>query len=134
MGKSAMKKVAAGAIVAGALGYVVGILTAPKSGKDTRKDIKNEVSKRLSEAERQLKVLLADLTKLITDAKVVADKLSGSAQQELVEIIAKAKESKEKARNVLSAVHEGDAEDKDLQSAIKEANAAVSHLKAYLKK
>lgn len=134
MSKSAIKKVATGAIIAGAVGYVVGILTAPKSGKETRQDIKNEVGKRLNEAERQLKIVLADLTKLISDAKAVSDKLSGSAQQELVELIAKAKDSKEKARTVLSAVHEGDAEDKDLQFAIKEANSAISHLKKYLKK
>jgi hypothetical protein len=35
---------------------------------------------------------------------------------------------------MLSAVHEGGAEDKDLRKAIKDANKAVDHIKDYLKK
>lgn len=128
MSKTA-KRFAIGAVVAGSLGYFAGILTAPKSGKETRKDIKKEVNKRLSEAERELKILLIDLNKIIDDAKVAVEKLSGTAQKELTDLIEKAKLTKEKARNVLSAVHEGDAEDKDLNSAIKDASAAIDHIK-----
>lgn len=129
-----VKRAAVGALVAGTLGYLVGILTAPKSGRETRQDIKNEVNKRLNEAERELKILLIDLNKIIAEAKIAADNVTGSAHQELADLITKAKDSKEKARKVLSAVHEGDAEDKDLQLAIKQASTAMNHLKAYLKK
>jgi gas vesicle protein len=133
MGKLA-KKFAIGALIAGSVGYVAGILTAPKSGQETRKDIKNEVTKRISEAEKELKVLLVDLNKIIDEAKNVADKFSGTARKDLDELVSVAKESKEKARKLLSAVHEGDAEDKELHTAIKEANAAIDHIKDFLKK
>jgi gas vesicle protein len=39
------KKIALSAIIAGVAGYGIGLLTAPKSGKDTRKDIKNTAQK-----------------------------------------------------------------------------------------
>jgi len=45
-----------------------------------------------------------------------------------------AKVAKEKAREILSAVHEGDADDKDLKKAVDEASKAVAHLRTYLKK
>ena len=35
------KKFALGALFAAAIGYIAGILTAPKSGKETREDLKN---------------------------------------------------------------------------------------------
>ncbi len=133
MGKTA-KKFALGAIIAGTIGYIAGILTAPKSGQETRKDIKNEVTRRLSEAEKELKTLLVDLNNVIDEAKNLAERFTGSARKELDELVSVAKETKEKARKVLSSVHEGDAEDKDLNAAIKEANAAIDHLKDFLKK
>lgn len=132
--KKSAKKFAVGAIVAGTVGYIAGILTAPQSGKETRKDIKDEVGKRISEAERELKVLLVDLNKIIEEAKTVAAKFSGSAHKELEELVGKARDSKEKARKVLSAIHEGDAEDKDLRTAIKEAKDAIDHIKTFIGK
>jgi len=41
MSKDTGKKVALGALIAASVGYVAGVLTAPKSGKETRQDIKN---------------------------------------------------------------------------------------------
>jgi phage gp36-like protein len=48
--------------------------------------------------------------------------------------MAVAKTAKEKIRELLSAVHEGGADDKDLQAAIKDATKAVEHLKSFVKK
>ena len=42
--------------------------------------------------------------------------------------------TKEKARDILSALHDGDANDKDLKKAVNDVNKAISHLKAYLAK
>ena len=53
-------KWAAGAVVAGVAGYVAGILTAPKSGKETREDIKHAATKAKTEAEKKLKELHSD--------------------------------------------------------------------------
>lgn len=129
-----MKRLAIGSAVAGILGYLAGILTAPKSGKETRQDVKDTANKSLAQAEKELKQLHTELDKVITQAKDQKGKLGVKAQRELNELIAKAKDSKEKAREVLSAVHEGEAEDKDLDRAIKEATKTLTHLKKYLKK
>jgi gas vesicle protein len=128
------RKFALGAVLAAAAGYVAGILTAPKSGKETREDIKDVAEHGLSEAEKQLKKLHTELNTVLDEAKTKAGELKGKGQAELGKAMDAAKMVKEKARELLSAVHEGDADDKDLQRAIKEANKAVAHLKSYLKK
>jgi len=128
------KKAAITGTVAAAAGYVAGVLTAPKSGKQTRDDIKAAADDGRTEAEKDLKRLQAELEKVIKDAKANSGKLGVKAQQELGELLDKAKDSKQKAREVLSAVHAGDAEDRDLQRAVRSANTAVKSLRKYLKK
>lgn len=129
-----VKRVAIGATIAAAAGFVAGILTAPKSGKQTRDDIKEATSKGIAEAEKELKKLHTELGKVIDEAKAKSDVLSGKAQQEFEKLVEKAGDTKEKLREVLSAVHEGNAEDADLKRALKDANNALDHLKDYLKK
>jgi gas vesicle protein len=133
MGKSTGKRVAIGAAVAGVAGYVAGILTAPKSGKETRKEIKDTAVKGISEAEKQLKKLHNELNSLLGEAKQKAEKFTGKARQEFDDAVSKSQAVREKARELLSAIHEGDADDKDLKKAIGDANKAVEHLKSYLK-
>lgn len=132
--RNALKKMAIGSAVAAAAGYVAGVLTAPKSGKETRQDIKEAADKGWTQAEKELKKLHTDLDKVIKDSKKTGDKVSAKTKKELDTLVEKAQDTKEKARQVLSAVHEGDAEDKDLKQAIKEANEAIEHLRDYLKK
>lgn len=134
MAKSTVKKFAIGAVVAAAAGYVAGILTAPKSGKETRKDIKDTAKATYTMAEKELKVLHTELDKLLNEALGRSNELKGVARENLEKAVAGAKVAKEKARELLSAVHEGDADDKDLKKAIDEANKAITHLKTYLKK
>ena len=50
-------------------GYLAGILTAPKSGKETREDIKDTAVKTYSEAEKQLKKLHTELNDVLAEAK-----------------------------------------------------------------
>lgn len=128
------KRFAIGAVVAAAAGYVAGILTAPKSGKETRKDIKDTAVKTYQTAEKELKELHTELSKLMDEASKKANEFKGNAQVNLDKAVSTAKVAKEKARELLSAVHEGDAEDKDLASAVKEARKAVEHLRGFLKK
>jgi gas vesicle protein len=129
-----VKKVAIGAALAGVAGYVAGILTAPKSGKETRTDIKNVSVQTKAEAEKQLKKLHTQLATILNDAKAEAEQLKGKARKDLDASIEKARVAREKAREILSALHEGDADDKDLKKAIQEAQVALTHLKSYLKK
>jgi gas vesicle protein len=128
-----VKKFAIGATIAAAAGYVAGILTAPKSGKETREDIGRTARKAKNEAERTLKNLQGELINLIDQSKQQASKLGTSAKQELDAAVAAAQTAREKARQILSGFHEGDVDDKDLQKAIKEVNKAIEHLRKFLK-
>lgn len=127
------KKVATGAVIAGLIGFIAGILTAPKSGKETRQDIKNAGLKARKEAEKKLKQLHSELNSLLDDAKKKGNKLSGKAKAEFDKNLDKATEVKEKIRELLSALHEGDADDPELKKALKDAKEAISHLKKYVK-
>ena len=127
-------KFAVSALVAGVVGYLAGVLTAPKSGKETRNDIKQDVSKHWADVEKELKSLHTELAGRVDDLKAKADKLTGKAQDEVNDLLTKARDSKEKVRVMLSAIHEGDAQDVDLQKALKEANLALKHVKSYFKK
>lgn len=122
------------AVFLSVLGYIAGLLTAPKSGRETRKDIQKKALKAKTDAEKKLKKLHSELSSLIDDGKKRAGKAKSKAETELSKALDKAGYAKDKAREVLSAVHEGDADDKDLQQAIKEVNSAIEHLKKYVKK
>lgn len=129
-----LKRIAVGSAVAAVAGYVAGVLTAPKSGKETRQDIKNAADRTRQEAEKDLKRLHTELDKVLDEAKARGGDFGKKAQSELNDLMDKAKDTKEKAREMLSAIHEGDAEDQDLKRAIKNANSALDHLREYLKK
>ena len=133
MGKAFKKMIVAAGLAAFA-GYLTGLLTAPKSGKETREDIKKAAKTGVSEAEKQLKALVAELGGMIDDAKQRGADLSDQARRELNEAADKARVAREKAREVISAVHEGDAEDTDLKAAVVQAQSALNHLRDYLKK
>jgi|SRR3981081_1768424 len=133
MGK-AIKKIMAVVGLAALAGYVAGLLTAPKSGQETREDIKSVAQNGLNEAEKQLKRASTELGSLIEDSKKRANDLGEKARRELEGLVSKARIAREKAREVLTAIHDGNAEDKDLNEAIDETNNAIEHLRAYLKK
>lgn len=133
MGKNSGKW-AAGALIAGVVGYAAGILTAPKSGKETREDIKNAANKARLELERKLKELNADLSDSIDKAKVKAANLKGKAKTEIDKSIEKATKAKEKVRVMISAIHEGDAEDPELKKALADAKNALKNLETYIRK
>jgi gas vesicle protein len=128
------KRFALGAILAALGGYLAGILTAPKSGKETRKDIKDTAEKTISEAERRLKKLHTQMNELLAEAKKRTASLTGKAKEELTAAVGSTNVAKEKARELLSASHEGKVEDDDLQKAIEEAQSAIKNLRNFLKK
>ena len=135
MGKSsAFKKIAVGAAIAGAAGYVVGVLTAPNEGKKTRQQLKKTADRTMSDAERQLKQLHSELGDLVETAKSSSDDMSGRMQKKFGDAVDNARDAKNKLREVLSAVHEGEASSKDLNRALEDAARAIDHLKQFLKK
>lgn len=128
------KRIAIGSAIAGVAGYIAGVMTAPKSGKETRQELHKVANKRMSEAEKDLKNMHTELGDLLKDSKKASDKMSKKAQSEFGDLVERAKDTKEKVREVISAIHEGGADDKDLKKAVKDARAAIDHMRDYLKK
>ncbi|HVX57156.1 MAG TPA: YtxH domain-containing protein, partial [Candidatus Saccharimonadales bacterium] len=75
-----LKRLAIGGTIAAAAGYLAGILTAPKSGKETRADIKETASDSVAQAEKELKKLHTELGKVIDEARINGDKFSAKAK------------------------------------------------------
>jgi gas vesicle protein len=132
--KKTVRVFAVGSSVAAAAGFLAGVLTAPKSGKEIRGDIKKASDRSRQEAEGELKQLNSDLNKVIKQAGNKKTAISGRAEGELKNLVDKGEGANAKVREILSAIHEGDAQDQDLKRAIKSANNALEHLKDYLSK
>lgn len=122
------KKWALGAILAAIGGYVTGILTAPKSGKETRQDIKDEAVKLKVEAEKKLKELHTELDNVIGEGHKKAGELKSNAKAAL----SSAEAAKDKVKELLSRLHSGEADPSELDTAIKEASKALENLKKHV--
>ena len=127
------RKIAVGALVVGAVGYVAGILTAPKSGKDTRQDISDKASELKQESIDHLEDLRDELDELLKVTKDKTVALSAKAREEFNEAVVSAKDAKNKAGTVLKAVKAGEADDPELNKAIKQAKLAIKNLNRYFK-
>lgn len=127
------KKLAIGAAIAGAVGYVSGILTAPKSGKETREDIADKAEDIKEGAEEQLQNAHDELNELIKTTKNKSVALGSRARVEFNEAVVTAKDAQNKAAYVLKAVRAGGADDPALNKAIKQAKQAQKNLSKFLK-
>ncbi len=134
------QRIAVGTAIFGAIGYVAGILTAPKSGTETRSSIRHGADKTMSEAEKQLKKLHTELNDTLGDVKshmkdFKNDASDSKGREALIgEVVDKASHTRQKTREILSALHDGNANDKDLKNAVKDASKAIRSLRSYLKK
>jgi len=134
MGKRQGSKVAVGTLIAAGIGYAVGVLTAPKSGKATRKDLQRTALHAKTEAEKKLKQLHSELSQLVIQAKKKANTAGSKAKGEINEALDKAQKAKEKVRLLLSAIHEGDSDDRELKQVIVDVNKAIANLKKFVGK
>jgi gas vesicle protein len=126
------KKLAIGAALTALVGYLVGILTAPKSGKETREAIKEKAYETYSAAEKELKKLHTELTDVIDE---VSDRITSfKNRKDVSSALDRGRDAKQKAREVLSTLHDGEASDKDLKKAINDATKAIEHLRDFLRK
>jgi len=128
------RNMAFGTLMVAAAGYVAGLLTAPKSGRETRKDIRDNALKAKGEAERKLKQAHSELTKLLDEATEIAKNSKDKAGEELKKAVEKADAIRLKTKVVLSSIHEGDAGDDDLHQALEDVKDAIKHLKQYATK
>lgn len=127
------RKLALGALIAGVAGYVTGILTAPKSGKETRKDISDKAGQAKQETEQALQSAHDEVTDLIQQTKNRAAGLKAQTRAELNEAVIRAKDAQKKAATLLKAVRAGSAEDPELDRALKQLKQAKKNLGKYLK-
>jgi gas vesicle protein len=128
------KKIAIGAAIAGVTGYLTGILTAPKSGKETRKVIVEEAEGLKDSAEDELEKLNDELKDLIKQTKVKTVALSASARAEFNEAVIRAKDAQNKSAKALKAFKAGEADDPELNKAVKQAKQAQKNLSKFFKK
>jgi gas vesicle protein len=128
-----VRKIAVGSAVAGAVGYLAGILTAPKSGKDTRHDIGQKAEDVKASAEDELMDLNDELKSMIKSAKVKTIALSSTARAEFNEALIRAKDAQNKTAQVVKAVKNGEANDPDLNKAVKQGKQAAKNLGKFFK-
>jgi gas vesicle protein len=131
--KSNVRKIAIGSMLAGVAGYVTGLLTAPRSGKETRQEIGDKVVDVKESAQAQLEELNEELRDLIKATKQKTVGLSSSARAEFNEAVIRAKDAQNKTTQMLKAVKKGEASDPDLGKAIKQAKLAAKNLSKYYK-
>lgn len=127
------RKIAFGALIAGVVGYVSGILTAPKSGKQTRADIADKAGDLKNSAEQELTELHGELKDLLEKAKSETMALGQKARAGFNEAVVRAKDAQNKVATVLKSVRAGEADDPELNKAIKQAKQASKNLARYLK-
>jgi gas vesicle protein len=127
------KKMAISALIAGVGGYLTGLLTAPKSGKETRRDIVEDAEAIKDSTEDQLKKANDELKGLINDAKTKSVALSAHAREEFNEAVLRAKDAQNKTSATLKALKHGKAEDPELNKAVNQARLAVKNLSKYFK-
>lgn len=127
------KKLAIGALVGAAAGFVAGILTAPKSGKETRQDIKSTANKAKLRAEKELKKLQGELGELIAKGKKAAKQEGAKAKKGLDEALKVAQAKQQKVKEMISALKNGETDQPELEKAIKDAKKAKDHLATFFK-
>jgi gas vesicle protein len=132
--RNVVRNVAIGAALSALAGYIAGILTAPKSGKETRQDIRDKTAASYAATEKELKKLHTELTNVMNDVSARIESLKGRTGKDAGDALDMGREVKQKTREVLSALHDGEADDKDLKKAIQDATTAIEHLRDFLKK
>ncbi len=129
MSKDTAKKVTIGAIVAGIVGFIAGILSAPKSGKETRADIKEGVGDAAETIEKEFNATYKELVQTIKDAKNLGKTLSGPTMKKFTDALEIAIAAKKKAFEVLKT-----AKTEEFEAVTKELSKAITGLKTFLKK
>lgn len=128
------RKWAIGALITGIGGYLVGILTAPKSGKETRADIADKAEDIKNDTRVELENLQDDLRELLARAKDKTVQLSFYTRRGFDRAVLRAKDASDKSKEILKAAKTGESEDPQLSRAVKQARQAKANLSKYLKK
>ncbi|MCA9346561.1 YtxH domain-containing protein [Candidatus Saccharibacteria bacterium] len=134
MNKHGKKGIAIGAVIGAVAGVVAGILFAPKSGKETRKDIKDVASKTSAKLKEEAVKLVNEAKDFIKETEAKIAKKKNIAREKAQKYLDEFQKTIKNLKTVINAVKEGSANDEDLDKAIKESKQAYKALKDFLKK
>jgi gas vesicle protein len=123
-------KIIGGTVIGLAAGYIAGILTAPNSGKKTRKKIKDTADKSIAEVEKQFKSIYKQSQDML---KKVLDE-NPKVTQKVQDAVKAVEKSQATIKRILSSLHGGDDVDEDLNQAIADAKLAMKHLSEFVSK
>lgn len=119
-----------GLIAGGAIGALIALLFAPKSGKELRADLKTKGEEYLDEAEKYISEAREKAKELINEGKKRSDKIISDAKTKSQEIIRDAEkiisEAKERTSDVISTT-----KDKIQSEAQKISTAVKAGVDAY---
>jgi gas vesicle protein len=132
--KFGLKQILVGSGLAAVAGYLAGILTAPKSGKQTRGDIVNNSKRAVKKAEREAKKVQAEADDAVKQLKKQGAKASKLSKDDFNDLTDKAKTAGTKAKAVATAFKDGKADDEELNRAVNQAKSAVKNVRKYLQK
>lgn len=121
------RKFMLGAVLGAAAGAIAALLTAPKSGKETREDIKNKATELSQDALRQLRKLEGELSKKISDVKKLAQRLEGEAKKEVEALVDRAEKLKDHALKMIEDF-KSDARKKADKKFVEEIETAIREL------
>ncbi len=141
MGKGLSKLKVAGSIVAGAIvGFGAGLLLAPKSGKETRENVKDkaetvkdEIQLRYYEIKDKVVETAEKVQDEISDTKEdIKEKVIETAEKVHEDIVEKTDEIKEKVKGKVSSIKSHKEKDKLLKTKdIKDADTADYEIEYY---
>lgn len=126
------KGVAAAAAVGAVAGVVTGILFAPKSGKETRKDIKDAAVKARDKLVSESKKVQIELAKVIDKAEATMKDTSGKVSEKYTEVVASARAALDSLVAKTKTAKDGD--DPDFKEAMAKAKEAQAALAKFIKK
>lgn len=124
-----------GLLAGGAIGALVALLFAPKSGKELRADLKLKGEEYLDEAEKYISEAREKAKELINEGKKRSEKIISEAKMKSQEIIKDAEkiisDAKEKANEVISSTKEKiETESGRISSAVKAGVEAYKESKS----
>lgn len=91
-------KLALGALIGAAAGFVTGVLLAPKSGKETRKDIKDGALKAKDAAVEKAEELKGKATQVAEDVTKKANTVKGDVTEKAEELKSRVEQAVEGAQ------------------------------------
>jgi len=134
MEKKERKGLALGAAIGAIAGVVTGILFAPKSGKETRADIKDGATAASERVQEEAKKIQSETKDVLAKVEKKATEATGTVSEKAKKHAGDLKHNLDNVTTVAKSLKSGKASDKDLNSAIKQLKLAKESVVTFMKK